>query len=97
MGLIGVAALEFAKTPTGFIPEQAQGYLINVIQLPPGSTLDHTEKVVQCGIDVILGTKGVEHVAPFAGPQCYNLHGERRMRQRSSPACPHSTITTFRA
>ena len=42
------------------IPEQAQGYLINVIQLPPGSTLDHTEKVVQCGIDVILGTKGVE-------------------------------------
>jgi multidrug efflux pump subunit AcrB len=60
MGLIGVAALEFAKTPTGFIPEQAQGYLINVIQLPPGSTLDHTEKVVQRGIDVILGTKGVE-------------------------------------
>ena len=51
MGLIGVAALEFAKTPTGFIPEQAQGYLINVIQLPPGSTLDHTEKVVQRNLD----------------------------------------------
>ena len=63
-GLIGVAALEFAKTPTGFIPEQDQGYLINVVQLPPGSTLDRTEKVVQRGIDVILGTKGVEHVAP---------------------------------
>jgi hydrophobe/amphiphile efflux-1 (HAE1) family protein len=66
-GLIGVAGVEFAKTPTGFIPEQDQGYLINLVQLPPGSTLDRTEKVVRRGTDIILGTKGVEHVAPFAG------------------------------
>jgi hydrophobe/amphiphile efflux-1 (HAE1) family protein len=66
-GLIGVAGIEFSKTPTGFIPEQDQGYLINVVQLPAGSTLDRTEKVVKRGIDIILGTKGVEHVAPFAG------------------------------
>jgi multidrug efflux pump len=66
-GLIGVAALEFAETPTGFIPEQDQGYLINVVQLPPGSSLDRTEKVVRRAIDIILGTRGVEHVAPFAG------------------------------
>ena len=66
-GLIGVAGVEFAKTPTGFIPEQDQGYLINVVQLPPGSTLDRTEKVVERGTGIILGTKGVEHVAPFAG------------------------------
>jgi len=66
-GLIGVAGVEFAKTPTGFIPEQDQGYLINLVQLPPGSTLDRTEKVVRRGIDIILGTKGIEHVAPFAG------------------------------
>jgi hydrophobe/amphiphile efflux-1 (HAE1) family protein len=66
-GLIGVAVVEFSRTPTGFIPEQDQGYLINVVQLPPGSTLDRTEKVVQHGVDIILGTKGVEHVAPFAG------------------------------
>jgi len=66
-GLIGVAGVEFARTPTGFIPEQDQGYLINVVQLPPGAALYRTEKVVQRGIDIILGTKGVEHVAPFAG------------------------------
>jgi hydrophobe/amphiphile efflux-1 (HAE1) family protein len=66
-GLIGVAGLEFARTPTGFIPEQDQGYLINVVQLPPGSTLDRTEKVIRHSTDIILGTKGVEHVAPFAG------------------------------
>src|SRR5262249_49067530 len=67
VGLIGVAGLEFARTPTGFIHEQDQGYLISVVQLPPGSTLDRTETVIQRGIDIILGTKGVEHVAPFAG------------------------------
>jgi hydrophobe/amphiphile efflux-1 (HAE1) family protein len=66
-GLMGIAGVEFSKTPTGFIPEQDQGYLINVVQLPPGSTLERTEKVVRRGIDIILGTKGVEHVAPFAG------------------------------
>ena len=66
-GLIGIAGVEFAKTPTGFIPEQDQGYLINIVQLPPGATLDRTEKVIRRGIDIILGTKGVEHVAPFAG------------------------------
>ena len=65
--LIGFAGFEFATTPTGFIPEQDQGYLISVVQLPPGATLDRTEKVIQRGIDVILGTKGVEHVAAFAG------------------------------
>src|SRR6266487_822568 len=66
-GLIGAAAVEFSKTPTGFIPEQDQGYLINLVQLPAGSALDRTEKVVRRGIDVILETKGIEHVAPFAG------------------------------
>ena len=53
--------------PTGFIPEQDQGYLITVVQLPPGATLDRTEAVVKQAIEIILGTPGIEHVAPFAG------------------------------
>jgi multidrug efflux pump len=67
VGLIGIAAIEFSRTPTGFIPEQDQGYLINLVQLPPGASLARTEKVIRRGIDIILTTKGVEHVAPFAG------------------------------
>jgi hydrophobe/amphiphile efflux-1 (HAE1) family protein len=67
VGLIGIAAIEFSRTPTGFIPEQDQGYLINLVQLPPGASLARTEKVVRRGIDIILTTKGVEHVAPFVG------------------------------
>ena len=67
VGLIGLAGVEFARTPTGFIPEQDQGYLITVVQLPPGASLARTEKVVKKAIEIILGTRGIEHVAPFAG------------------------------
>ena len=67
VGLIGVAGVQFARTPTGFIPEQDQGYLITVLQLPPGATLARTEQVVKQAIDIILKTPGIEHVAPFAG------------------------------
>ncbi|HSZ95277.1 MAG TPA: multidrug efflux RND transporter permease subunit [Bradyrhizobium sp.] len=65
--LIGIAGFQFARAPTGFIPEQDQGYLITVVQLPPGATLERTEAVVKKAIDIILSTPGVEHVAPFAG------------------------------
>jgi hydrophobe/amphiphile efflux-1 (HAE1) family protein len=65
--LIGFAAFQFGRAPTGFIPEQDQGYLITVVQLPPGATLDRTEAVVKRAIDIILNTRGIEHVAPFAG------------------------------
>ncbi|HEY1795079.1 MAG TPA: multidrug efflux RND transporter permease subunit [Stellaceae bacterium] len=67
VGLIVAAGFEFAHTPTGFIPEQDQGYLITVVQLPPGATLARTEKVVKQAVDIMLKTPGIEHVAPFAG------------------------------
>ena len=67
VGLIVAAGFEFARVPTGFIPEQDQGYLITVLQLPPGASLGRTEQVVKRATDIILKTPGVEHVAPFAG------------------------------
>jgi hydrophobe/amphiphile efflux-1 (HAE1) family protein len=65
--LIGLAGFQFARAPTGFIPEQDQGYLITVVQLPPGASLDRTEAVVKKAIEIIMTTPGIEHVAPFAG------------------------------
>ena len=62
VGLIGLAGVEFSRTPTGFIPEQDQGYLITIVH-----SLARTEKVVKRAIEIILGTRGIEHVAPFPG------------------------------
>ena len=67
VALIGAAVFQLGRAPTGFIPEQDQGYLITVLQLPPGATLARTEQVVKRATDIILKTRGIEHAAPFAG------------------------------
>jgi hydrophobe/amphiphile efflux-1 (HAE1) family protein len=67
VGLIALTGVMFSRTPTGFIPEQDQGLLLAIIQLPAGASLSRTEAVVKQATDIILTTKGIEHVAPFAG------------------------------
>ncbi|MDB5406818.1 MAG: Cation/multidrug efflux pump [Rhodospirillales bacterium] len=67
LGLIGLTGWQFERAPTGFIPQQDQGYLITVIQLPPGSSLARTDAVVRRAADIILGTPGIVHAVPFAG------------------------------
>src|SRR5579859_5602551 len=67
VGLIGLGGWEFSRSQTGFIPEQDQGYLISLVQLPPGATLARTEAVVKQAAKIALKTRGIEHAAPFAG------------------------------
>ncbi len=66
-GLIGLTGYQFSRAPTGFIPEQDQGYLITVLQLPPGASLGRTDAVVREAAKIILDTPGVAHAVPFAG------------------------------
>jgi len=44
---------------TGFIPDSDIGYLVTIVQLPPGSSLERTEKVVRQVNDIALNTPGV--------------------------------------
>ncbi len=67
VGLIGLTGWQFNRAPTGFIPQQDQGYLITVIQLPPGSSLARTDAVVRHAAEIALGTPGVLHAVSFAG------------------------------
>jgi hydrophobe/amphiphile efflux-1 (HAE1) family protein len=66
-GLIALTGWQFARAPTGFIPQLDQGYLITVLQLPPGSSLPRTDAIVRQATDIILKTPGVIHAVPFAG------------------------------
>jgi HAE1 family hydrophobic/amphiphilic exporter-1 len=66
-GLIGLTAFQFANAPTGFIPQQDQGYLINIIQLPPGSSLARTDEVARKVTKMVLETPGVAHAVPIVG------------------------------
>ncbi|MEM8792052.1 MAG: multidrug efflux RND transporter permease subunit [Pseudomonadota bacterium] len=66
-GLVWVTGVQFDRAPTGFIPEQNQGYLITIVDLPPGASLRRTDEVVRQATDVILSHPAVQHTAGFAG------------------------------
>jgi hydrophobe/amphiphile efflux-1 (HAE1) family protein len=67
VAILGYGLNEFRKTPTGFIPQIDRGYLITVIQLPPGAALARTDDVYRRVIDLALSTPGVEHGVNFVG------------------------------
>ena len=68
LGLIGLTGWQFARAPTGFIPQQDQGYLITVIQLPPGASLARTDRgrAARRG-DHPRRPRAWSHAVPFAG------------------------------
>ncbi len=67
IALLGLTTWRLLDTPSGFIPDQDQGFLIGVIQLPPGASLERTEAVMTRASEIIKGTDGVEGMVAFAG------------------------------
>jgi len=65
--IIAFGLNEFRKTPTGFIPQLDRGYLIVVVQLPPGASLARTDAVQQRLVDMALKTPGVGHAVNIVG------------------------------
>jgi len=66
-GLIGLTVVQFTSAPTGFIPQQDQGYLINIVQLPPGASLARTDEVARKVTQIVLNTPGIAHAVPIVG------------------------------
>jgi hydrophobe/amphiphile efflux-1 (HAE1) family protein len=67
VGILTYGLNEFRKTPTGFIPQVDRGYLILVLQLPPGASLSRTDAVQQRVVDVSLKIPGVAHAVNIVG------------------------------
>ncbi|HEY2135264.1 MAG TPA: multidrug efflux RND transporter permease subunit [Xanthobacteraceae bacterium] len=67
IGILAFGLNEFRKTPVGFIPQVDRGYLIVVIQLPPGASLSRTDEVQQRAVDIALKTPGVGHAVNIVG------------------------------
>ena len=71
--LIAATAGLFWATPTGFVPQQDQGYFMAAIFLPPGSSLSRTDAATQEVAKRILPVKGLRGAVMFAG-----FHGPSR-------------------
>ncbi len=57
----------FDKLPGSFLPEEDQGYFINMIQLPPGATQERTLEVLSQIEQYYTKQSDVEHVIGVAG------------------------------
>jgi hydrophobe/amphiphile efflux-1 (HAE1) family protein len=66
-GVLAFGLNEFRKTPIGFIPQVDGGYLITVVQLPPGASLDRTDAVNRKVVDIALHTPGVVGAVNIVG------------------------------
>ena len=64
--LVGLGWL-FMHLPTSFLPEEDQGYFINVIQLPPGATRERSQEVISQVEQFYLKQPEVDHVIGVLG------------------------------
>ena len=56
-----------SRLPSGFIPEEDQGYIYGAVQLPRASSLQQTSQVCREVEDILLKTPGVEYVTTVVG------------------------------
>ncbi|MEE4451650.1 multidrug efflux RND transporter permease subunit [Novosphingobium resinovorum] len=71
----------FWATPTGFIPQQDQGYFLAAAFLPSGSSLERTDEVTKDIAKRLLPIKGIRGAVMFAG-----FHGPSRTASPDSAA-----------
>ncbi len=62
-----VAYLLFVRTPSGFLPEEDQGYFFINVAGPEGASLERTQAVVHDIGQLLLKTPGVAHAIELTG------------------------------
>jgi multidrug efflux pump subunit AcrB len=67
VGLLGLTGFGFATSPTGFIPDQDQGYLLVSVELPPAASVQRTQKSLEDLADIAMATKGVKYAMAVSG------------------------------
>ncbi|HWS05771.1 MAG TPA: efflux RND transporter permease subunit, partial [Burkholderiaceae bacterium] len=65
---VTVAAGFFGKiVPSGFLPDEDQGYVFAAVQLPDASSLQRTSEVARQAEELIMSTPGVKYVTTIVG------------------------------
>lgn len=67
IGLVGLTAVQFQQTPTGYVPGQDKQYLVAFAQLPDASSLDRTEAVIKEMSRIAAEHSGVANSISFPG------------------------------
>jgi multidrug efflux pump len=65
--IVAITAFMYLKLPNGFLPEEDQGYLISLVQLPSGATQERTIDVLHQAEDYFRAQPEVDKVIAVAG------------------------------
>lgn len=65
--LLVLAGWRFMQTPSGFVPAQDQGYLIGVVQMPPGTALQRTDETLRQLVGIAGKNAAVSGSIAFSG------------------------------
>ncbi|MCU0576718.1 MAG: multidrug efflux RND transporter permease subunit [Desulfobacterota bacterium] len=65
--ITGVTGFLGMKLPSGFLPEEDQGYIFAGLQLPDASSLQRTDAATREAEKIIMKTPGVEYCTAIAG------------------------------
>jgi multidrug efflux pump len=66
-GLVGLTGYGFTTSPTGFIPEQDQGYLLVNVTLPEAASVQRTAEVAKQLEEIALKAPGVKLTMTISG------------------------------
>ena len=67
VGVVILAAFGFMRLPTGFVPQEDEGYCMVNVQLPDGASMERTQKVISQATEAVKGIGGVDNVLGIAG------------------------------
>ena len=67
LGLLFLTYWTMSRAPTGFLPEQDQGYLLASVQLPDSASVQRTEAIMKKMDEIARGIPGVGHTVGVSG------------------------------
>ncbi|MCG8598614.1 MAG: multidrug efflux RND transporter permease subunit [Verrucomicrobiales bacterium] len=67
IGMAGLAVFGLGNLPTGFVPQEDEGYCLVNIQLPDGATLDRTSKTMKELNAALSGIEGISDIVAITG------------------------------
>ena len=84
LALIAATGYGFSRVPTGFLPIEDQGYMIALVQLPDGASLERTQKTLDKVFEISPQDAG-RRAGRSPSPACRRSTTARRCRAPASP------------
>src|SRR5215471_3426394 len=64
---LGLTYWVFTRVPTGFVPDEDQGYFIIVVQAPPGGSLEYTKAICKQVTDIVARVPEAQETFSISG------------------------------